>query len=116
MADSVLFLIHQAVRFYPRHHVAQFGADDFDGVFGVLATAGSHGRRAHFVFGDEALGVFAVLDVDEAFLHRVAAFLVDNRRAGDIFTKFSVIGNGVGHVEWSLTHWAGASLLLRSWQ
>jgi hypothetical protein len=70
---SVAGLVDQLVLLDPGHHGAQGFAHGLDLVLGRQAAAAQQRRRTGLVFQDEALGVFAGLDVLQALR---MAFLV----------------------------------------
>eukprot|EP01022_Parablepharisma_sp_SALTPOND_P021784 TRINITY_DN435_c2_g8_i2.p1 TRINITY_DN435_c2_g8~~TRINITY_DN435_c2_g8_i2.p1 ORF type:complete len:1118 (+),score=384.08 TRINITY_DN435_c2_g8_i2:11710-15063(+) len=95
---SVPGLVNQLVGLDPGHHGAQLLAHDFDLVFGIDTTTRHQGRCTGLVFQDEALGVFAGLDVFQHLLHRRLALGVDHARAGHVLAVFGVVGDRVVHV------------------
>src|SRR5690606_16901729 len=97
-SGSVLALVDDLVGRDPGHHGAQLLADDLDAVSRVVATVGSHRRVVVSAFGDEHLGVLAVLDALQSVAHGRTGLLVDDFRTGHVFTVLGVVGNRVVHV------------------
>ena len=60
-------------------------------MLGQQATTRRHGRRTGFVFENEALRVFAGLDIVQRFFHRQLGFGSDDFRAGQIFAIFGIV-------------------------
>src|SRR5574340_1266969 len=67
-------------------------------VRGVVATPGGHLGVVGLAFQDEALGIGAVLDVGQGFLHRGARLLVDDLDTGHVLAVFRIVGARVVHV------------------
>ena len=67
-------------------------------MLGIVAATRSHLGVVGLAFQDEALGVVAVLDVGQAFLHRGLGLVVDDLRTGHVFAVFRVVGDRVVHV------------------
>src|SRR5690606_17660636 len=80
---SVLALVDDLVGRDPGHHRTQLLTDHFDAMRRVVATIGRHGRVVGGAFGDEHLGVLAVLDALEGITHGSTGFGVDDFRTGD---------------------------------
>src|SRR5690606_3011264 len=93
----VLALVDDLVGGDPRHHGAQLFTDHFDAMGGIVAAIGSHRRVVGGAFGDEHLGVFAVLDALQGVAHGGAGLFVDDFRTGDVFTVLGVVGDRVVH-------------------
>src|SRR5574341_146803 len=94
----VFALVHELVGGDPRHHAAELLAHDLDLVRGIQAPAPRHLRIVGHAFEDEALCVFAALDVLQRRPHGGAARLVDHFRAGDILAVLGVVRDRVVHV------------------
>src|SRR5690606_26164291 len=96
-AFLVLALIDQLVLADPRHHRAQLRTDLLDLVSGGQTTAGGHFRVVGTAFQDEALGVFTVLDVGQAFLHGGTGFAGNHARTGHVLAVLGVVRDRVVH-------------------
>src|SRR5687767_14195742 len=83
-------LVDQLVLLDPGHHGAQLLAHHLDRVLGVQAAARLQGRGAGAVLDDEALGVFAGLDVLQHLLHHLLGLVGDDARAGDVLAVLRV--------------------------
>jgi CDP-diacylglycerol--serine O-phosphatidyltransferase len=69
-----------------------------DLMLGSQATTGNQGWCTRLVFQDEALRVFAGLDVFQALTHRVLGIFGHDTRTGDIFAVLCIVRNRVIHV------------------
>ena len=97
MCQLVLALINQAVGGDKGHHLTQFLAGHFKRMLSGEAPFAAKLRVAQLAFGEEALGVLTVLNLAQAFAHRLAAFLVHNLRARVVLAVFGIVGDGVIH-------------------
>ena len=97
MCQLVLALVNQAVGGDKGHHLTQFLAGHFKRMLSGEAPFAAKLRVAQLAFGEEALGVLTVLNLAQAFAHRLAAFLVHNLRARVVLAVFGIVGDGVIH-------------------
>ena len=67
-------------------------------MFCSQATTGNQGRRACFVFQDEALRVFTSLNIFQALAHRIFGVFSHNAWARHVFAVFCIVRNRVIHV------------------
>src|SRR3569832_1697616 len=94
----VFGLINQLVLGDPRHHRTQLGANFLDLMLGRQAAARSQRRRTRLVFQDEALCIFAGLNILQALTHGLLGFVGDYARAGHILAIFGIVRNRIIHV------------------
>src|SRR5690606_4206709 len=99
-ADTQLVfgLVNQFVGGNPGHHGAQLAADFLDFGLGVQAAVRRQRRCAGSVLQNKLLGVFASLDLLQAFAHGLTGFVSNDFGPLYVLTILGVVRDGVVHV------------------